>query len=268
MAANTSSRPSHCGRALLALPHQRPLVVDDEVNELADRRSDRRAGRAERVAVAHDRAEIVRLALDVVAGGAERWNSITTTNASNNPNSEATTPIICDETSASNPSRVEGTNRRTAHTPSRTSPRTSPTTTMTRRAVGTVSTMVLTDASHHPTHDALRIYDASDGRLRENVVVQWSSGAHRADAAGASVSCFVMFAAGSRYETADIEASPTSPSTCSSRARSGGRPHATSRPRSTGSAASSTRSRARSTPATTSSAPPARATWRSTSSST
>ena len=62
--------------------------------------------------------------------------------------------------------------------------------------------------------------------------------------------------------------SRTSPSTCSSRARSGGRPRATSAPRSTGSAASSTPSPARSTPATTSSARPSTATSRSTCSST
>ena len=53
--------------------------------------------------------------------------------------------------------------------------------------------------------------------------------------------------------------SRTSPSTCSSRERSGGRPRATSAARSTGSAASSTRSPARSTPATTSSARPSTA---------
>src|SRR5205823_5124778 len=62
--------------------------------------------------------------------------------------------------------------------------------------------------------------------------------------------------------------SRTSPSTCSSRARSGGRRHATSAWRSTASAASSTPSRARSTPATTSGAHPTTASRRWTSSST
>ena len=42
-----------------------------------------------------------------------------------------------------------------------------------------------------------------------------------------SVACFVMLAAGSRYERARTAASPTSPSTCSSRAPSGGRARAT-----------------------------------------
>ena len=56
------------------------------------------------------------------------WNSITTTKARSNPKSEATTPSIWDETSASNPSRVAGTKRRTARTESRTIPTTTPTT--------------------------------------------------------------------------------------------------------------------------------------------
>ena len=37
------------------------------------------------------------------------WNSITITKASRRPKSDATTPRICDETSASNPSLVTGT---------------------------------------------------------------------------------------------------------------------------------------------------------------
>ena len=83
-----------------------------------------------------------------------------------------------------------------------------------------------------------------------------------------SVACFIMLAAGSRYETPRRAGSRTSPSTCSSRARRTGPRRRSSATSSTGSARSSTPSPARSTRATTSSARPSTEGGLSTSSST
>ena len=109
-----------------------------------------------------------------------------------------------------------------------------------------------------PTHwREARWESPPDGRLRAPDAPERPARPDRADAAGAVGDLHRH--ARRRLALRDARrrtGSRTSPSTCSSRAPSGARPRATSRARSTRSAASSTPSPARSTRATTSSAPP------------
>ena len=81
---------------------------------------ERSLSRRKRIAVTRDRRERVGLLADVVLGVAEVLVLDPITNASNRPKSDATTPSICEETSASKPSRVAGTRRRIGQTTSKT----------------------------------------------------------------------------------------------------------------------------------------------------
>src|SRR4051812_28431375 len=60
----------------------------------------------------------------------------------------ATTPSICDDTSASNPSAVKGTARRTSQTPRSVTPTIRPTMITIKTPIGTVLTMVWNMATH------------------------------------------------------------------------------------------------------------------------